>query len=220
MYYYTVLTFPGGFPRQNLPNVLRFCDYYFDKYIVITENGRRGRNFHVNVVYSLKDQINEDSFYKNSKRNWIKVYEGIQLPEQTKHLIRNKQCTLPENVIGGYLQKETGKEILKNEGFDLQEMKDLADINRRENKPSLEDLVQMIDQQMVSRYKTDQILLNWMIDHQPDSNLEVIIKPYFQRSYGDLLREGYKIESYYKRLKEIYHIILIKYYSYDNLKLD
>lgn len=217
MTYYTVLTFPGGFPRQNLPNVVQFCEYYFEKFIIVTENGKRGNNFHVNIVYDLKEHINEDSFYKNAKRNWMKVYDGVQLPEKTKYLVKNKQCSSPENVIGGYLLKESNYQILKNEGYDLEEYKTIALENRKLNKPTFDEVVDLIFEKMEEHgyaYADNQKRLN------PSITVPEQYKQNFKFAYSLLIHEGYKVSCYYKRLKEIYHIILIKHFgSFDHIEL-
>jgi len=51
MYFFTVLTYPGGCPQSVTDLALRYCENKFSKYIIVTELGKSGRNLHVNIVY-------------------------------------------------------------------------------------------------------------------------------------------------------------------------
>jgi len=57
MYFFTVLTYPGGCPQSVTDLALRYCENKFSKYIIVTELGKSGRNLHVNIVYEIDDAL-------------------------------------------------------------------------------------------------------------------------------------------------------------------
>jgi len=117
MYFFTVLTYPGGCPQSVTDLALRYCENKFSKYIIVTELGKSGRNLHVNIVYEIDDALAKH-WSGNSRKNWIKCYFGLPTPTNSCAIVTQRSNT-PENVVGGYLQKEANFTIVSNKGFDL-----------------------------------------------------------------------------------------------------
>lgn len=139
---------------------------FFKKIIVVTETGTGGNNKHYNIVYQLDpcyDEINKvktvANFQKNAKRYWMNLYEKefLETLTTTKYLIKTSICTSPENVIGGYLQKEDDKQILLNHGYDIIQMVDLASQNMKlQNKPKSKNLYDFIDNKVLPYINSQQ----------------------------------------------------------------
>jgi len=87
MYFFTVLTYPGGCPQSVTDLALRYCENKFSKYIIVTELGKSGRNLHVNIVYEIDDALAKH-WSGNSRKNWIKCYFAfLHLPTRALCLL-------------------------------------------------------------------------------------------------------------------------------------
>jgi len=98
MYFFTVLTYPGGCPQSVTDLALRYCENKFSKYIIVTELGKSGRNLHVNIVYEIDDALAKH-WSGNSRKNWIKCYFGLPTPTNSCAIVTQRSNT-PENVVG------------------------------------------------------------------------------------------------------------------------
>jgi hypothetical protein len=125
MYYFTVLTFPGGTTDLIQNALLQCCANKFTTYIIIKEFGKSKQNPHLNVVYEVEEDISRH-WSSNATRFFKKLYAFHDLPEDQSRLVRTKKCSSPANVIGGYLQKEDLAQILINKGFDIEHLKEEA----------------------------------------------------------------------------------------------
>jgi hypothetical protein len=215
MFYFTVLTYPGGIPITLYPSILDFCKQYFNNYIVVVETGEKENNVHINIVYDFKDESTRSSFIKNSTRTFLRIYQGMKLPNNTKFLIKTKKCTSPENVVGGYLQKEATAQILINNGFDLKSMTALAKDNLKTQKPNIMGLVKLIHNEMFNNSEYED-LYNESIQWQQPRETDQLIYPYFREAYGNLIRDGYNVHAYFDQLKKVFSMLLIIYYKFDH----
>jgi len=118
MYFYAVLTYPGGVPQSVTDALLIYAGNKFSEYFIVKEYGKSEVNPHLNIVYYVSDQLSK-GWSGNATRQFRKLYFGLVLPDDTSRLIKNYKARTPDNVIGGYLLKEEKKEILANVGFDL-----------------------------------------------------------------------------------------------------
>lgn len=102
-----------------------------NKAVVILENGINGDNKHYNIVY----ETHQKNHYKNASKFWKQLYSQEFLDNLTtqRYLTKTKLCTSYQNVIGGYLLKETNHIILFNDGkeggFNITECKEVAEKN-------------------------------------------------------------------------------------------
>jgi len=95
---------------------LRYCENKFSKYIIVTELGKSGRNLHVNIVYEIDDALANIGLVI-----LVRIGSNVILAFLHYQLVRYcyQRSNTPENVVGGYLQKEANFTIVSNKGFDL-----------------------------------------------------------------------------------------------------
>jgi len=96
---------------------LRYCENKFSKYIIVTELGKSGRNLHVNIVYEIDDALANIGLVILVRIGSNVILAFLHLP--TRALLLLQRSNTPENVVGGYLQKEANFTIVSNKGFDL-----------------------------------------------------------------------------------------------------
>jgi hypothetical protein len=125
MYYFTVLTYPGGTTDFIQNALLQFCANKFTKYIIVKEYGKSKQNPHLNVVYEVEEDL-QQHWASNATKYFKKLYAFHDLPENQSRLVKTKKCSSPANVVGGYLQKEDLFQILINKGFDIEHLKEEA----------------------------------------------------------------------------------------------
>lgn len=118
MYFYAVLTYPGGVPQSVQDALLIYAGNKFSEYFIVKEYGKSEVNPHLNIVYYVSDQLSK-GWSGNAAREFRKLYFGLVLPKDNSRIVKNYLSRTPCNVIGGYLLKEEKKEILVNQGFDL-----------------------------------------------------------------------------------------------------
>lgn len=181
MYFYTVLTYPGGCPESILKNTVDYALEKFPQYIIVTEMGKSTKNLHVNVVYSIPDELAKH-WSSNSNKNFKRCYDGLTLPVSQKNLIRTKKCSSPENVIGGYLQKEDLAKIIVNKGFDVQNMI----LEAKKNKP--------LPKVNINNFNE---ILHEYCSYNPTYDLYV-------QTVEDMIRQQYKLVSFLSKLKLLY----------------
>lgn len=182
-YFFTVLTYPGGITSEIQNALLRFCDNKFtDKYVIVKEYGKSGFNPHLNVVYKLPRELDVQNWTKNATR-YFKNNCYAFVPKGP-NLVKNKKCTSPENVIGGYLHKESKAEIIINKGFNIEEMRQLAEENRRKIKITLNNAHEIIYQYDI------------MADFRDKTNFIAVI--------AQMIRDGYKFHPVLQHINKVY----------------
>lgn len=134
MHYYSVLTYPGGVPQSVIDALIIYAKR-FSKYIIITEKGSKGTFLHVNFIYLVPDNLDK-YWIGNNKKNFCPLYYPHDISIWNKHTVLTKRAYTPENVIGGYMQKEIDAEFLVNVGFDIEAMKVQALANLPPPKPT------------------------------------------------------------------------------------
>lgn len=139
MYYFTVLTYPGGITDEIQNALLQFCANKFTTYIIVLEYGKSKQNPHLNIVYEISDDL-QQHWSSNANKYFKKCYAFHDLSFDQTRLIKTKRCSSPANVIGGYLQKEDLMKVLINKGFDIEHLKDLAKINLKPVKLSIKNI--------------------------------------------------------------------------------
>lgn len=175
--FYTVLTLLDN----DFAVITRCAD--FQKFIIIVEYGKSGINKHYNIIYQLKDGINQENWYKNSKKFWKFLYTQKQLdalPTQD-YLIKTKKCTTPENVIGGYCIKEQGYKIIQNKGFDIELCKNIAQSNQQERDSKCSNLYEFIEKKILP-------FQNDMVPLTPDALASYAFQRLYKNQDLDALR--------------------------------
>lgn len=184
-YFFTVLTYPGGITEEIQQALCRFADNKFSKYIIVKEFGKSQTNPHLNIVYQLPEHLDERNWSKNSNK-YFKQNCYFQLPEKTFNLVQTKKCSSPENVVGGYLQKEHNAQIIINKGFDIESMKHIADENRKKVKITLNNAHEIVH------------------DFCQINNIYPNTKIYFREILTLMVHQGYKIHVVLPYLNKIY----------------
>jgi len=193
-FYWTTLGFPHGLPQSVIDNILLYA-VRFEQYIIVKEFGALGKNPHINFIYSVPDNLVKN-WSKNSYNNFIKMYKGLELPSVRKYLINTKICSTPGNVIGGYLQKEAKAIIIKNVGFDLEQMREEALDGYIEQKITIHNAADVIHQWQTSN------------DMKITSEFEQ-----FSHAFDYMLRLGYKLAPFIRKQKDIFIIYTVKYHE-------
>jgi len=197
-YFFTVLTYPGGITESIQNALLLFCKNKFTEYVVVKEYGKSTLNAHLNIVYRLPEALDVTNWSKNCHKYFKQCYLNEILPEETSRLIKNKKCTSPENVIGGYLQKEAKAEILINQGFDIESMKILANENRKKVSINMYNAPDIIYTYMKEEF---------MITGNPDLSSWIFI-------IQSMLKDEYKIPvNVIEKLHIIKQVIALKYFN-------
>lgn len=213
MYFFTVLTYPGGITDELQQRCCTYCAEKFTSYIIVKEYGKSKKNPHLNVVYLLPEYQNEVNWSKNASKMWKLLYQGMFLPDKTPNLTRTKKCSTPENVIGGYLQKESICEILVNTGFDILKMKQQALSNQKDKdkeKPVQIHKAHIVIYEYLENTKKD---YDMFLLHGNYSTTYQEIYSVFKQAIMDMIKEGYIIAHLLPKLKLIYDTFRIVYFD-------
>jgi len=177
MEFYAVLTL-----LDNDFAVINRCGI-FKKFIIIQETGASGDNKHYNIVYELKEGVNPTSFHKNSQKFWRLLYtkQFLDSLPTLDFLITNKKCSTPENVIGGYLQKEHNARVVYNCGYDVELCKMIAKDNQDSQPVRCANLYEFIEKKILPFQNTDRPVC-------ADTLASIAFKKLFQNKDLDALR--------------------------------
>jgi len=153
MFYFTVLTYPGGITDTIQNALLQFCANKFTTYIIVLEYGKSQQNPHLNIVYEISDDLTKH-WSSNANKYFKKCYAFHDLPNDQSRLVKTKRCSSPANVIGGYLQKESLMKVLINKGFDIEHLKELAKLTLKPKPLTLKNAHEYIHNTILSQPKT------------------------------------------------------------------
>lgn len=191
MYYFAVLTYPGGVPQSLIDNAIAFADT-FDSAIVVLEYGKSNVNPHINVVYDC-----DTPSWSSNAIKYLKQLYPVGTNFVPKRTVINKRCPTYHNVVGGYLQKESKAQILLNKGFDIEDMKKLAQDSKK------------------NIVLTNKNILDVIYTYSIDNHIELLhpTKDVFSSIIEEMFCEGYQLLPHLKKdkIQLLYNAYLIKY---------
>jgi hypothetical protein len=143
----------------------------FSRVIVIKEYGKNGDNPHLNVVLDITQCT-----FKSMRQTLSRRYEALGKHYYTKNTVKAKCASnkiQAANVIAGYLSKEENREILLNNGIDLEEMENLRETKKFDIKQKHE---------IVRKSDFLALIYNYYENNYSD-------KPFDKRLYADMIAE-------------------------------
>lgn len=195
MYFFAVLTYPSGIPDTLQFNLTTMADQKFTKYIIVKEYGKNGTNPHLNIVYEIPDE--DKHWSSNAHKFFRNAYATLSLPSNTRNLIKNKKCSSPANVVGGYLTKEDQYEIIQNKGFDVQTLQLEAKRNKTKQK--------------ITKLQAPDIIRQYINDNDI-TNLDDFSN--FLIAIDWMTKDGYNVIPILKDIKCIWAVYQIKYLNH------
>ena len=143
----------------------------FNHVILIKEYGKKGDNPHLNVVLDVTQCT-----FKSMRQTLTRRYEALGKHYYTRRTVKAK-CAANRiqaaNVIAGYLSKEENREILLNNGIDLEEMENLRETKKFDIKQKHE---------IIRKSEFLDLVFNYKNNNYADT-------PFDKRLYADMIAE-------------------------------
>lgn len=188
---YTIISPPAEYYSQ--------CEKIFidpvpEKVVLIIKEYSQGSHEHLNIITDTQSRVDSIS------RRYRKLLAKISPLLDTPIVVKSKVITNEDGLVGGYLQKEEGHEVLYNQGYNLEELKERYKVTNKIG-------MKFKWKQRMTEDNAVPLILQFIEDKNIDiSNLQCIktqiLKPMFlERIYVGSILEPRKLDKILEQLE-------------------